>query len=163
MGRSEAARLDSVETRNNFYRSSSEHDKLIDDSNRAQLCFRFADLALQGADLFDAINSLDEDWRMLIADPANEVRYDEAFEQRVLRLYRSWLETSKGVLQAYDTLRDDYVARGFDQDHIERIQSGVREVEGILTPDSEFYSELWMKRDSAIDEHRNGTTTEAIG
>jgi hypothetical protein len=153
-----AARFKSVRTRNGLYRRS-EYEAVIDDSNRAQLCFQFADLVLQGVDLFDGINSLDEDWRMLISDPASEVQYSDAFEGQITELYRTWLETSHKVLGTYDRLKGDYI----DQTRINRLQSGVREVEGILAGDAEFFTELWPIRDEAIDQYRNGETSEING
>ncbi len=161
MANANTARFKSVKTRNGLYRRC-EHESVVENSNRAQLCFQFADLALQGVDLFDAINSLDEDWRMLVADPANQIQHDEAFDQKVTELYRSWLETSQKVLHTYTRLRNDYVERGFDQDRIRALESAVREVEGLLSSDSVFFTDLWTLRDEAIDQHHNGSA-EVVG
>ncbi|HEX3657148.1 MAG TPA: hypothetical protein VHV55_15150 [Pirellulales bacterium] len=158
------SRLIFVETRAGLYRqqveseTESENDgaDAVQSSKPVIACFDLVDLIAQGANLFDSINRLDNDWRMLVYSKV--VPYREAFERRIEKLYSNWLEASERVIVLYTKLEAEYKARGFDVDLAEKLLAAIREARGTLTPDDKFFShqKLVDLRDAAIDESRSG-------
>ncbi|HUY37097.1 MAG TPA: hypothetical protein VMV69_30560 [Pirellulales bacterium] len=152
-----------VEARAEMYRGQTESEAgVVAESSRVVVCFDFRDLVIQGNGLFDSINSLDDDWRLLVLSKALD--FDPSFEGRIKRLYRSWLVTSRRVLEIFAELEDDYLARGFDIDPVRNLRSACGEAGGLLTSDSEFFNHgLTDLRDEAIDSHERGETLEMVG
>jgi hypothetical protein len=154
------ARFYSVEARNGFYRQQAEYERVIADSKNATFCFDLADVILQGVGLFDGINSLDEDWRMMVY--RKECPYSASLENRIHHLYVEWLETSEKVIKMYDQFAAEYAARRFDVARVSQIRKAIAEVRGILTADGHFFASEKMAalRDAAIAEHRSGECLE---
>jgi hypothetical protein len=159
------SRFISVETRAEMYRrqfTAEIKDAAAPptDASSAVLCFDLADSVSQGVDLFRSINQLDEDWRLMVFGEA--LPYDAAFENRIGKLYRFWLDTTQAVLAAYERLATTYAARGFDMRPVEALYSAVREVAGLLTDDARFFAhdQLVDLRDAAIDAHQAGHSVE---
>jgi hypothetical protein len=152
-------RFNYVETRAGLYQSQVEGDcdeSLMHDSALAILCFDFADLVGQGNDLYDSINSLDDDWRKLVY--ADTIAFSESFENRIKRLYEKWLAVSLRVITLYGKVENEFVSRGFDTEPVHTLRKAVREVQGMTTDDSAFFcgAKLIDLRDAAIDDLRSG-------
>ena len=100
-----------VENRAGDYRTQLEyglegpHDNLMQDSATAILCFDFADLVVQGNNLYESINSLDDDWRKLVYTEV--IPYEESSENRIKRLYAGWLDVSKRVVELYNKIESE--------------------------------------------------------
>ncbi|HEY5312125.1 MAG TPA: hypothetical protein VIK18_06380 [Pirellulales bacterium] len=158
------SRLIFVETRAGLYRQQVESETEsefdggdpVQSSKPAIACFDLVDLIVQGSNLFDSINRLDNDWRMLVYSKV--VPYSAAFERRVEKLYSHWLEASDRVSSLYAKLEAEYKLRGFDVELVDKLLRAIREVRGMLTPDDRFFSaqKLVDLRDAAIDESRSG-------
>ena len=154
MNDSSATRVYFVETRASLYRQ--EADSVINEHNDAMLSFGMADLIVQGHDLYESVNRLDNDWRMLVFKGA--APYSEEFDKRIQRLYRSWYDTTEGTLKLFEKIRDDYIGRGFDKPPVDRLAAALREIKGAITDDGAFFNHesLTQLRDSAIDSFRAG-------
>ena len=153
-------RFINVENRAVLYDAQLQRDAdetLMQDSGLAILCFDFADLVGQGNCLFESINSLDNDWRTLVYSEV--IPFVEPFENRIKKLYEKWLGVSKGVVELYNRIESEFVSRGFDTNPIHELRKAIREVEGMLIDDSEFFSgaKLVDLRDAAIDDLHKGT------
>jgi len=153
-----------IEARAGLYRQQIESESdcdLMQDHNMAMACFEMADVLLQGCGLYSSINSLDEDWRMLVFKKA--IEYRPEFERRIGRLYKSWLDASVGLMRLYDErIGMEYAQRGFDVERVAELRKSIREVQGALTDDAAFFRHepLVQLRDEAIDACRGGDALE---
>jgi hypothetical protein len=155
-------RLFFVETRNGLYRQyvDMEADAVAVEPSAALLGFDCTDLAKTGVELYESINSLDEDWRELVY--GKQVAYSPAIEKRLEKLYASWLETSERLLRIFAASHNQLQDSGVDLQEAARLENAVREVRGLLTPDREFFGseKLAELRDAAIAEVRAGLGDE---
>lgn len=126
----------------------------------AEACFELVDLMLQGLSLYESINSLDDDWHLLVHE--KQMEYSETFSDRISRLYKDWFAMSGYVLEIYSQLETAYRDLGFDSKPVGRLQSAYRETKGMLTDDAEFFKgeKLVDLRDAAVDSNRRGDTCE---
>ena len=155
-----------VENRAGCYRTQYEsesaegYDDLMHESAVAVLCFDFADLVVQGNNLYESINSLDNDWRKLVY--ANEIDYSVHFENRIKRLYTGWLDVSRKVIALYGRIESDFNSRGFDTDPIHQLRRSICEVEVMECDDSRFFvdANLMALRDAAIEDYRSNRDVE---
>jgi len=165
------ARFRSVERRRDAYAASeaafrnvcagpSAIEGLTESAARL-VCFDLVELVDQGGELFDSINRLDNDWRALIFDEV--LVYDEAFDERIRGLYRTWLEASEHVLEAVGWVEAIHPQAEPTRGSCARLASAVREVRGLLIEDKEFFGheKLVELRDAAIDEFRADQTLES--
>ena len=157
-----------VENRAGCYRTQFEsesargYDDLMHDSAAAVLCFDFADLVVQGNNLYESINSLDNDWRKLVY--ANEIEYSVHFENRIKRLYVGWLDVSLKVIALYGKIESDFNSRGFDTDPIHKLRQSICEIETMECDDSRFFvdAKLVDLRDAAIEDYRCNRDVEFV-
>ena len=157
-----------VENRAGDYRTQYESEAedgsaaLMQDSAMAVLCFDFADLVVQGNNLYESINSLDNDWRTLVYTEA--IPYSDHFENRIKRLYERWLDVSKGVNAFYGRIETNFTSRGFDTKPIHELRKAIREVEAMPCDDSRFFADakLVELRDAAINDYRSNTDVEFV-
>lgn len=155
------ARFVRVEIRIGLYREQAESEAdVIAESNATVACFEMADLVKEGVAIFESINSLDDDSRVLVYE--NHIQYSASFHKRLRRLYDKWHTITASVIGLYSQLEQAYVSRGFEADPVSRLQSAYREVSGLLTDDAKFFTGdvLVELRDAAIDAHRRGETVE---
>jgi hypothetical protein len=109
-----------------------------------------AEIATANA-LFSEIGVVDLDWHDLMRDgvtPWSEAEYD-----RLGDLYGDWAEAGKLLLSAVESSGAD----GLDQ-----LRTNLREVEGIMTPDDEFFvhPKFVELRDLAIEAAARGEAIE---
>jgi hypothetical protein len=157
-----------VEHRAGCYRTQFElgsddvNENLTRDPAMAILCFDFADLVVQGNNLYESINSLDNDWRKLVY--AEAIPFEESYENRLKRLYAGWLDVSKKVVELYNKIESEYASRGFDAAPIHELRRAIREVEGMQIDDSQFFAhpKLIALRDAAIDDARGNVNIEFL-
>ena len=157
-----------VETRAGVYRTQYESafeepcDNLMEDSAAAILCFDFADLVVQGNNLYESINSLDNDSRTLVY--REEIPFVESCEKCIRRLYALWLDVSRKVVIVYSKIESDFLRRGFDATPIHELRKAIREAEAMSKCDSDFFthSKLVDLRDQAIDDLRAGNDLEFV-
>jgi len=159
------ARFVYVEQRAVLYRTTVAKDAgaLNDLRDMAMLCFDFADVVIQGCDIYRSVTQLDEDWRMLVLK--KEIEFCPAFELRIENLYRDWLQTSLQAITIYEQFDGEYQRRGFDAAGVETLRRYCREAAGILTKDAEFFSheKLFELGRSALEQHRRQETLEMNG
>ncbi len=146
------------------YESGSDEvsENLMHDFAVAILCFDFADLVVQGNNLYESINSLDNDWRKLVY--MEVIPFAENFENRIKKLYAGFLAVSKNVINLYGRIESQFVSRGFDTKPIHELRTAIREVEGVMIDDASFFTgtKLIDLRDAAIDDVQNGTNLEFV-
>ncbi len=100
--------------------------------------------------IFDELMNLDEDLRAVSLSGAPVSEAFEAYEREVLRLVTTWTEVS------------ELLADSEGVDDTSPFYACVREAQGILTPDDEFFDhdKFIELRDAAIDEHRAGLSED---
>lgn len=150
-----------VEGRLFTYREQSEGESWKADHKWAILCFDYQELAREGSRLYDSITELDEDWRISVHRQALD--YDSEIASRIDNLFREWCRTSHKILGMFvDRLENEYVNRGFDVTAIEDLRFRVREVDGCLTSDNDFFARdaTFDMASAAIQEFREGKALE---
>ncbi len=125
----------------------------------AMSCWSFQDLLLLCIETFDRINREDEGWRQSVF--SGKYSYSSEEENVFVGLYTNWLETCKNFLAQLSHFKE----RGYSVECAVRFYECIREAEGILTPDTDFYvsDTLVCLRDKAIDEHRRGEVEDVGG
>lgn len=126
------------------------------DHQEALGCYKFEDILARGVQVFGLIVNTDENWRAAIC--AGRIQFEEAARDEILAAFRLWLQPCDAILQhlAY------FEGAGFDVKHAYDFRSCVRECQGILTPDEQFFVDdrLVELRDEALDQHRDGNCLE---
>lgn len=102
--------------------------------------------------LFDEVSDVDTRWH--IAMFGGEIPWDEAECARLADLYRDWAEGGKLLLAA--------VEASVAPEALALLRRNLREVEGILTPDEEFFDhpKLVERQQEALDAYHRGETVE---
>lgn len=106
------------------------------------------DLLCKASNLFDVLISAEERWRVeLCRGQAEYSAEQEALYTRLIQVWLTACEPFVGVLQAFESA-------GLFVKHARRFRRCVREAQGIMTPDAEFFSHdrLVEQRDRAFDE-----------
>ncbi len=93
-----------------------------------------------------------ERWRRLVLD--GKVEFSSYRENCARKFYIGWLKYCQPRLAAIDSFEND----GHKIANADEFRKCVEACRGILTPDSEYFTELHDLRDAAIDEHREGRT-----
>lgn len=142
----------------NYQREGEEAWKL--EHNQAMACFEVQELVLDGNQLFDAINRLDEGYRSLVFDKI--VPYSEAMETLITNLLRQWMDSSERLLSLFSKLENDFKSRSFDFTSVEELNVNIGECKAMLqsTNNSLVNDSLVEFRDTAIDQLRAGATIE---
>ena len=122
----------------------------------AMSCWSFEDLLLLCIQAFEWINREEEEWRLAIL--TSEHPFLDADKQTYHDLYREWITLCGKFVQHLT----DFENRGFVVDNGDRFRACIREAEGILTNDSDFFKGDALVRlcDDAIDESRRGETED---
>ncbi|HKI35497.1 MAG TPA: hypothetical protein VKA46_26815 [Gemmataceae bacterium] len=136
-------------------RYSQQPEQWKQDHEAAMCCFDFEGLLAFGLSLYDYINRIDEAWRVKVY--RNLVPHDPAVDKVIEELYRGWLKPYDRVLARLSALE-----KHFDVAGAKEFRSACREVQGILTPDEEFFihDRLARLRDEAVDANRRGEAEE---
>ena len=118
----------------------------------AMSCLDLEDLLRLCVETVEWINREEEGWRRSVLSGGHS--YSEQEEQLFTDQYNRWLTLCRNFLGRIAELE----RQGFVVELADRFRSHIREVEGILTPDSAFFAAdaLARLRDEAIDEHRRG-------
>ena len=142
-----------VRDRLESYRKHSESWEVTHDE--AMACFEFEGLLALGIDAFEAINRADEWLRSRVA--SGKAKYDAVETAKIEALYQQWMQASDVILEMLAEVEKQFEVCG-----AEEFRRCYREVQGILTPDEEFFAHdsLVKLRDEAIDSHRRGETVE---
>lgn len=144
-----------VDDKVDFYRRHAESWK--DAHDAAMACFEVEELLALGIAAFDSINRADEWLREQVVAGAE---YDAGEDAKIEALYQKWLAGSALLAAILSQLEQRFEeVRG-----AEEFRRCYREVQGILTPDEEFFihDALVRARDEAIDAHRRGETVEEL-
>jgi hypothetical protein len=126
-------------------------EKWKQDHEEVMASYSFEDLLAKGVSLFNLIVSAEERWRLEIH--RGVIRYSDETYARHVELIRHWLATGERLLPNLKRFED----AGFFVKHAKRFRRCIREAQGILTPDDQFFSHdrLVEERDRAIDEARS--------
>jgi hypothetical protein len=128
------------------------------DHEDAMICFDVQDSLAFGLLLLDQMNKLDESFRLdAFSGKVRRDACDDLFREWE-DIYHKWLKASLGHLDIIASLS----RRGYSIEGSERFRQAVEEVQKWMTPDNEFFSGSAMidLRDSAVDAHARGETTE---
>jgi len=153
-----ATRINIVEQKVGIY--ELETDAWLRDHTAAVMCFDLEELLCDGISLYRSIHRLDEDWKGFVFDHPD--MFDRDLDARVFSLFRKWLSSSKRTIVLFGKLKGEYEARDFDTSLVDQLQRCCREVEGIVTDSTIFFSpdRLAVLRDAAIVEHNAGGSVE---
>jgi len=150
--------LDIAEKRVDAYSSSNADDWKLD-HKLAMLCFDIQELMREGADIFDDLHSLENDWREDVCRGA--IDYCEDFESRLTGLYERWFRASVAFLAVFDqSARSEYISRGFDAKPVQDLRGRVEKAKNFLTPDEKFFAHdaTYDLAERAVQEHTEGRT-----
>jgi hypothetical protein len=125
----------------------------------AMSCRNVEDLVRLCIETVEWINREEENWRSSILSGVTS--YSEAEERSFATMYERWLRMCRDFLKPILRLE----SQGFVVDMADRFRAHIREIEGILTPDAQFFAAdaLVRLRDEAIDEHRRGEGENVVG
>lgn len=126
------------------------------DHREATKCQDLEATLVWGLSLSFAIDLIDNNWHNTVF--RNSAEYGPAAEQAIENLYKGWFRAANQLLESIEELeRSGYVVKWSDP-----FRQACRETEGLLTPDSEFFTgdSLAALRDEAIDAHKQGQTIE---
>ncbi len=119
-------------------------------------CLDFETLLSFAISLAEQIHRFDESWRLMLYKGL--VTANERINEVIDGSYRRWLKPRDRLLQRLEQFEKE----GFEVRGAAEFRSTCREVEGILTPDPDFFSDqaLVQLRDEAIDAQHNGQTID---
>jgi len=122
-------------------------------------CRRLEELLLLCVETFDRINREEEEERLAVL--TNKEPPPASGMQEYRDFFSEWATLCKNFLKPLDRLEK----RGFVVDYSERFRVCIREAEGILMSDSDFFSgnTLVRLRDEAIEEFRQGEAKDVEG
>jgi hypothetical protein len=122
-------------------------------------CWEFEDLLRLCIETFERIGRQEEGWRNAVFH--GERPYSAEEENGFVALYAAWKDVCKNFLGPLA----QFEARGYGIECGGRFRGCVREAEGILTPDAQFFDAdtVARLRDEAIDEHRHGEAEHVGG
>lgn len=123
----------------------AEHDQ-------AALAFAVQGLGQDVLNLYGEICRLDEEWT--VETFRNPSLFDEASDRRLRALFASWCAVARRSLANFESIRADYVARGFDEERFARLKAAIDECNAALHP-SDVETEL---ADEALASNRRGET-----
>jgi hypothetical protein len=125
----------------------------------AMSCRNVEDLVRLSVQTVEWINREEENWRYSILSGATSC--SEVEERFFAAMYDRWLQLCRNFLEPISRLE----GRGFVVEMADRFHAQIRETEGILTPDAQFFAAdaLVRLRDEAIDEHRRGEGENVVG
>ncbi len=140
-----------------LYREESELWKK--DHALAMAYYDFQDFLEFGISVFDSITKIDEDWRARVL--RHELEYDAAIANRILDVYKTWLEPCAAIERIVPLLEQRFGTVA----NVAEFRSRCREARGIVTPDEQFFAgdALVSLCDTAIEENRNGETFDVGG
>ena len=146
--------LESIKNRLAGYRGEADRWKI--EHEDAMQCMDFELLLQHGVTIYDALNMIDEKARMEIYDSPDD--YDPDYHKVMIGLYQWWLAPCDEILSELAK----FESRFDSVDYAEQFRSAVQEVQGILTPDDEFFTgeKLAQLRDEAIDAYYRGECEE---
>jgi hypothetical protein len=138
------------------YRETPEQWK--SDHDMAMLCYDVQDSIAVGLLILKWLDELDE---LVTAKSLRKETPEEESKKMcadVEILYREWEKASLDHLDFVVMLRQ----KGFRVDRADELEEAIRTVRKMLTPDQDFFtdSKLVAARDSAMDAHVGGETTE---
>jgi hypothetical protein len=143
---------------------AERHLELIDERWKANhwaamSCRNVEDLVRLSIQTVEWIDREEENWRHSVLSGATS--YSEVEERFFATLYDRWLQLCRNFLEPIARLE----GQGFVVEMADRFRAHIRETEGLLTPDAQFFAadELVRLRDEAIDEHRRGEGENVVG
>lgn len=124
----------------------------------AMQCRDFELLLKLGIDVYETLGRLDT----AVSAAALRGERGQADLEAVDDLYRIWLALTSAA--AVELRLSEFEQAGFHVEFSKAFRTAHREVQGILTPDAEFFrgDDLADIRDDAIDSHRRGETDDLI-
>jgi hypothetical protein len=122
-------------------------------------CWEFEDLLRLCVETFERIGRQDEGWRSAVF--CGERPYSAEEEKGFVALYVAWRDVCKNFLGPLGHFEE----RDYRIECAEQFRACIREAEGILTPDAEFFDAdtVARLRDEAIEEHRRGEAEHVGG
>ncbi len=125
----------------------------------AMSCWDFEDLLRLCIEAFERINRQEEGWRRSVLRGERPHTAEE--ENEFIALCAKWKGVCGNFLPPLSRLED----RGFKIESAAQFRACLREAEGILTPDAQFFAAdaLANMRDEAIEEHRRGEAENVGG
>jgi hypothetical protein len=125
----------------------------------AMSCWAFEDLLRLCIETFERIGRQDEGWRKSVF--SGEHPYSAEDEKASLDLYVDW----KSVCENFLAPLSRFEMGGYVIECANQFRACLREAEGILTPDAEFFNSnaLTRLRDEAIDDSRHGEVEHVGG
>jgi hypothetical protein len=130
-----------------------------DNHIEALSCWEFEDLLRLCIETFERIGRQDEGWRSAVF--CGERPYSAEEENGFAALYAAWRDVCTNFLGPLTHFEE----RGYVVECGNQFRGCVREAEGILTPDAEFFDAdtVARLRDEAIEEHRRGEAEHVGG
>lgn len=129
----------------------TEHDRLRD------VCWFWEDVVALAVLTYQRIIDLDSDVRE--SGFRNDLCQEDETEilDELRKLLQTWYRVSREVLTVGASVEREYGS----VEKLSDLQAQVREAQGILTPDDQFFvsESIAQLRDQAIEEHRAGRTT----
>lgn len=125
----------------------------------AMSCRKLEDVLLLCIETFERIGREEEEWRLAVLTGQQASGCEEPSYS--LELYSLWAKVCPEFLERVSF----FEARGYVVEHSERFRACLREAQGILTSDAEFFrgDGLVQLCDEAIDEFRRGETEHVDG
>ena len=143
---------------------AQRHLELIDEQWQANhlaamSCRNVEDLVRLSIQTVEWINREEENWRYSVL--SGTTAYSEVEERSFAAMYDRWLRLCRNFLEPLSRIE----GQGFVVEMADRFRAHIRETEGILTPDAQFFAAdaLVRLRDEAIDEHRRGEGENVVG
>jgi hypothetical protein len=126
------------------------------DHKEVMACFSLESKLSRGVAIFDFITHIDESYRKAVL--GGEAEFQPELFDAIAKLYQVWKIPCDEALKELAKFEQNYTVAGADE-----FRRRCREVVGICTPDSEFFSSEAMitLRDEAIEEHERGETIDA--
>ncbi len=135
----------------NWYDRRTEEcqDQWKKDHVEAMNCFRLEELVAFGLSIYHFLNRIDEAWRIKVHKKL--VGFDHKVEERLISLYRSWLRLSRRLKESISR----FEKAKFDVVGADEFRGACREVQGILTQDSDFFADQEFRKlqNEAAKEH----------
>jgi hypothetical protein len=105
---------------------------------------------------YNLLNRVDEIWRLGVHK--KKVEYNPEVDQSLTKCFRKWFDVSVSLAKGIER----FSSRGYDVTGAAEFLSACREVEGILTPDGEFFThrKFLALEAAAIKSNRSGQTAE---
>jgi hypothetical protein len=135
----------------------AETETWKDQHDKAVLCFEIEEFIAWGNRIFQGLSEDDAHWHGSVFFN-QKVSFSKCLLEKLEQLYRDWLTASERIMSTIGDLE----GWGFEIRGVEEFRRNCREVRGMFAPDDEFFQSdsLVELRDEAIDEHRQGKTTD---